>query len=249
MIGTEVEGLWLRRYHEAPGARVRLVCLPHAGGSASFYFPVSAALAPAIEVVAVQYPGRQDRRREACVGDLHELARQIHDVLGPDDGTPTALFGHSMGAALGFEIARFMEPTRPAAHLFVSGRRSPTRPRTETVHLLDDDGLLADVKALSGTDGRVFDDDELLRMALPAIRSDYRAAERYTYTPGAPLSCPISAFTGDTDPKAAVAEVQAWAEVTTGGCDVEVFPGGHFFLTEYSSAILATVSARLAGTV
>ncbi|MEY9893890.1 surfactin synthase thioesterase subunit [Catenulispora sp. MAP12-49] len=56
--------LWIRRYHPSPDAPVRLLCLPHAGGSASFFRAVSQALAPKVEVLAVQYPGRQDRRGE-----------------------------------------------------------------------------------------------------------------------------------------------------------------------------------------
>src|SRR5947207_7750544 len=100
------DGLWIRRFHPAPPGTPRLVCLPHAGGSASFYFPVSRALSPAVDVLAVQYPGRQDRRHERCVDNIPELAAQVLAVLRPWLTGPTALFGHSMGASLAFELAR-----------------------------------------------------------------------------------------------------------------------------------------------
>ncbi|MEU5950212.1 alpha/beta fold hydrolase [Micromonospora sp. NPDC047465] len=243
-------GLWVRRFHPAPAGAPRLVCLPHAGGSASFYFPVSRALSPAVEVLAIQYPGRQDRRHEPCVGTIPELARQVFGVLKPWLDQPLAIFGHSMGATLGFEVARLMEAEtgRPAAHLFPSGRRAPSCHRHETVHLLDDEGLLADMKKLSGTNAAVLGDPELLRAALPAIRNDYRAAETYEYTPGPALSCPVTVFTGDDDPKATVDEAKAWEQHTTGAFDLHVFPGGHFFLAQHQAAILRTISAALART-
>ncbi|WP_416904043.1 thioesterase II family protein [Micromonospora echinospora] len=243
-------GLWVRRFHPAPAGAPRLVCLPHAGGSASFYFPVSRALSPAVEVLSVQYPGRQDRRQEPCVDNLPELARQVFRVLRPWLDQPLAIFGHSMGATLGFEVARLMEAETgtSAAHLFPSGRRAPSCHRDETVHLLDDEGLLADVKKLSGTNSAVLGDPDMLRAALPAIRNDYRAAETYEYTPGPKLSCPVTVFTGDDDPKTTVDEARAWQEHTNGPFDMHVFPGGHFFLAQHQPAILRTLSTALTRT-
>ena len=75
------DGLWCRRFQAAPDAAHRLICLPHAGGSASYYVPVATALAPHVDVVALQYPGRQDRRREPLVDDIGTLADRVHDVV------------------------------------------------------------------------------------------------------------------------------------------------------------------------
>src|ERR1700678_2657260 len=92
------DGLWCRRYRPAKNAAARLVCLPHAGGSAAFFLPVSAALSPAGgDVVAVQYPGRQDRRAEPPIGDMAVLADQLYEVLRREPQIPTTIFGHSMG--------------------------------------------------------------------------------------------------------------------------------------------------------
>ncbi|MGC4807526.1 thioesterase II family protein [Micromonospora sp. DT233] len=241
---------WVRRFHPASAGARRLVCLPHAGGSASFYFPVSRALSPAVEVLAIQYPGRQDRGHEPCVESVPELARRVFAALRPWLDEPLAIFGHSLGASVGFELARLMEAEHgtPAAHLFASGRRAPSVARHETVHLLDDEGLLADVRRLSGALSAVLDDAELLRAVLPAIRSDYRAAETYEYVPGPRLTCPVTVFTGDADPRTTVDEAKAWERHTTGPFDLQVLPGGHFFLTEHQPAVLRTVSTTLART-
>ncbi|NGO72894.1 thioesterase II family protein [Streptomyces boncukensis] len=236
---------WLRAYAPAPDAPIRLVCLPHAGGSASFWRPVATALSPKVDVVAVQYPGRQDRRHEPFVDDLHELARRVHDVLAALEDRPTALFGHSMGATLAFEVAQLMEPHRPAVHLFVSGRRAPSVQRDESMHLRDDDALLAEMRAMDGTDSALLQDEEIMRMALPVVRNDYRAAETYTWTPGEPLSCPVTALVGDDDPKAAVPEVEAWARHSSGPFAMEVVSGGHFALVDHSDRVLELVTGAL----
>jgi surfactin synthase thioesterase subunit len=225
----------------------RLICLPHAGGSASFYFPVSQKLSGTLEVIAVQYPGRQDRRHEPCVDDLRTLASAVFDVVRPLADRPLALFGHSMGATLGFEVARLLTERAGVAlaNLFVSGRAAPSSGRNERVHLLGDRGLLADVRLLAGTDSRVLGDEETLRLALPAIRADYRAAENYRYQPAPPLSCPITAFAGDADPKATVDEVRAWRGHTSATFDLTTFPGGHFFLVRHRDEILRAIVAAL----
>jgi len=231
--------LWLRRYAPAPEADTVLVCFPHAGGSATFYASMARALAPAIDVLAVQYPGRQDRRATPCIDDLGTLAAAVLPSITPWTGRRIALFGHSMGAVVAFETARLLEEAGvDIASLIVSGRRAPSRHRDEFVHRRDDDGMIEELKSLAGTDTAVLGDEELIRMVLPAIRGDYRAAESYRYRPGAPLRCPVVALTGDNDPKAGLDEVEAWQEHTAGRFRFRQWPGGHFYLSQYQAEVL-----------
>ena len=231
--------LWLRRYAPAPEADTVLVCFPHAGGSATFYASMARALAPAIEVLAVQYPGRQDRRATPCIGDLGTLAAAVLPSIMPWTGRRIALFGHSMGAVVAFETARRLEEAGvDIASLIVSGRRAPSRHRDEVVHRRDDEGMIEELKSLAGTDTAVLGDEELIRMVLPTIRGDYRAAESYHYQPGTPLRCPVAALTGDNDPKAGLDEVEAWQEHTAGRFRFRQWPGGHFYLFQYQAEVL-----------
>ncbi|MFE2727629.1 thioesterase II family protein [Kitasatospora sp. NPDC059327] len=237
---------WIRRYHpKAPGG-IRLAVLPHAGGSASYYFALSAALPGGVEALCVQYPGRQDRRGEPAVTDLEQLADQVADVLEPLAEGPFALFGHSMGATLGFEVVRRLE-RRGAAPLalFASARRGPAVLREERVHLLDDDGLLAEVAALSGTDARLMADQEIRDLLLPAIRADYTAVETYRCAPDARIGCPTVALVGDRDPRVGRDDARAWGRQTEGAFSLEVFDGGHFYVADHVEAVAGLVGRTL----
>ncbi|MFK8844240.1 thioesterase II family protein [Streptomyces sp. Ac-502] len=249
MTTTTAEGLWARCYHPAPDRPRQLVCFPHAGGSATFYFPVSAELSPVAEVLSVQYPGRQDRRNETSPGTVTAMADRVYAALRDRIGSrPTAFFGHSMGAMVAFEVARRLEADGgELTHLFASGRRAPSRYRAESVHRRDDDGIVAELKRLSGTDTSVLGDEELLRMVLPAVRSDYTAVETYRCDPGAAIKAPITALTGDNDPLTTVEEAEDWRAHTTGAFDLRVYPGGHFFLSSQAPAVLAVLREHLSG--
>lgn len=231
---------WIRRYHPAPSAGARLVCFPHAGGSASYYRPLSAQLVSRLDTAVVQYPGRQDRRGEPPVTDIAVLAEHVATALSADpDDRPLALFGHSMGALAAYEVALRLQ--RPPVALVVSGKRAPSTAVPETVHLLDDAGILAGLRGLSGTDAVLFSEPELQAMALPALRADYAALGAYRWTPRPSPACPITVLGGDRDPLAPVPELAEWGGHTSAGLTMEIFPGGHFYLTDHLPAVASAI--------
>ncbi|MFF6808264.1 alpha/beta fold hydrolase [Streptomyces sp. NPDC012616] len=250
-MSSTTDNLWVRRFRPSSEAAERLVCFPHAGGSASFYLPVAAALSPGVDVAAIQYPGRQDRRHEPGPASIAALADEVCAALAEwDDDRPMTFFGHSMGALVAFEVARRMERAGAGpVRLFASGRRAPSRVRNESVHMRDDDGVIAELRALAGTDAQVLQDEELLRMVLPAIRSDYRAVETYRCEPGAAVRCPVTVLTGDADPRTSLEEARAWGEHTGAAPDVRVFSGGHFFLSERPAEVLAVLNEHFTAAV
>lgn len=240
--------LWVRSYHQAPRPVARLVCFPHAGGSASYFFPVSAALSPQLDVRAIQYPGRQDRRSDPFIDTIDGLADQLHlalrSVVGAPGGLPVVFFGHSMGAVLAFEVTRRFEAAGgpgPAV-IIASGRRAPSRTRDENVHLRSDEGIVKEMRTLGGTDSRVLSDPELLEMVLPAIRNDYRAVERYSREPDVRVAAPIVILTAHDDPRTTIEEALAWGEHTTGESELHTFAGGHFYLEQQQKDVLNVIS-------
>lgn len=225
-----------------------LVCLPHAGGSASYFFRFSAELHPSIEVLAVQYPGRQDRRDEPCMESVDELARHVVRATEPywREGR-LALFGHSLGASVAYEVARILEQEHGVRldGLYVSGRQAPSRTQDRVVHRLDDRNFLSAIQRLNGTDDAIFQNEELVRMVLPALRSDYKAAETYAYRPGPKLDCPVMALAGDSDPEAPLAEVAEWRRFTNGSFCLRAYPGGHFYLNSQWDELCNDISDHL----
>ncbi|MEU3403707.1 alpha/beta fold hydrolase [Streptomyces sp. NPDC006670] len=238
---------WIRQFHPAPQARMRLLCLPHAGGSASAYFALSRTLTPEVEVLSVQYPGRQDRRSEPLLGSIGELRDGIAGALEPWRDRPLALFGHSMGAVLAYELARLLsrDGGTPPAHLFVSGRGNPAQRVEMPLDELDDRAMIAALDDLGGTSIGLLDDEEVLRMVAPAIRSDYRAVRTYRHTPGPLLPCPVTALVGDADAMAAVEEVEKWRDHTSADFRLKVFQGGHFYLSNQFQKVGELVYDRL----
>ncbi|MFJ5309712.1 thioesterase II family protein [Streptomyces sp. NPDC088350] len=244
VTSAQQDSLWIRRYHPRPHSDVRLVCLPHAGGSASFFYPVATAMPASVDVLALQYPGRQDRRTEPCLTSVSEIADQVVTALVPWADRPLLFFGHSLGATLGFEVARRLEREHGIvlAGLFVSARRAPSRKRWETVHQRSDAGIIDEMRRLNGTDVGLLTDPDVLDMVLPAIRADYQAVETYEYEPGPKLRCPVVCLVGDDDPKVDQDEARAWSEHTEGSFELRVFTGGHFYLSSHQTAIVDLIA-------
>jgi surfactin synthase thioesterase subunit len=245
-VSTDV-GQWLRRFQPGPPVGPRLILLPHAGGSASFFLSMSKALSSVAEVCAVQYPGRQDRRAEPAYTGIAPLADRLAEVLADLDDRPLAFFGHSMGAIVGFEVVRRLTAAgRPAPFvLFASGRRAPSALRDEAFHRLADSAFVEEIGGLGGTDPRILAEPELLEMVLPPTRADYQAIETYSPAPDAVISTPVIVMIGDSDPRVTTAEAELWRKHTTASCELRHFPGGHFYLLDQQAAVIETLAAVL----
>jgi surfactin synthase thioesterase subunit len=241
--------VWVRRFHEAGNACTRLVCFPHAGGSASYFFRLSAALSPEFNVCAIQYPGRQDRRNEPFVETIDDLADCIYAALNPVIDGPVALFGHSMGAVVAFEVARRFEERAQITPttVFVSARRGPSRLGDEAMQLGDDADLVEKMCELGGTDPRLLSDPGVLEMILPAFRNDVRALEQYWQSPNVRISAPIVVMTAVDDPWTTMEDAMAWHEHTSGSGTTHTFDGGHFYLERHAHRVSTVIAETLRG--
>ncbi|WP_225829133.1 thioesterase II family protein [Streptomyces naphthomycinicus] len=240
---------WLNRYRPVRAPRLRLVCFPHAGGAAGVFRRWTEELPPDVELVAVQYPGRQERFDEPCVEDMTTLADRITDALTSVLDRPVALFGHSMGAAVAYEVTRRLEARRLArpVHLFVSGAVSPLEPRQRRdLHLRDDDGMVEGLTELGGMDEAVLADAELLRLVLPCVRADLRLIETYRPAHLPSLATPVTAYTGTADAHVPREGAAAWRDLTSAEFNLRVFPGGHFYLIGQEPEVVGDVCTRLA---
>ncbi|MEO3810449.1 alpha/beta fold hydrolase [Sphaerisporangium sp. B11E5] len=246
---TPVRSDWLRQFVPAAAGAPCLVVFPHAGGSAGFFTPLAHALAPAVRVLAVQYPGRLDRRPEPAVEDVRALARAAMEAIAEEPVTARlAFFGHSMGALVAFEAALLGERGSGTAPdlLLASGARAPHLTRVNPAILGDDRALIEEVLFLGGTSRQALEDEDLLDLVLPPLRSDYRALRAYLPEPGARVRCPITALLGDHDPRVGLAEADRWRDHTHGRFRLLTFPGDHFYLTPRRHEVADAVRLALA---
>ncbi|MBW5420659.1 alpha/beta fold hydrolase [Streptomyces sp. BG9H] len=240
---------WFRRHGASAAPRKRLLILPHAGGSASFYQAWGDAFDDDTEVLVARYPGRHDRMAEPCIDRMEVLADEITAALLPLTDVPLTLFGHSMGASLAYETALRLEhrhTVRPEA-LHVSSRKAPHRLTPRALHLQGDEALIAEVRGLGGTDSSLLDNLDLREMVLPAIRADFTIVGTYGPRSATPLGCPVYAYVGDRDPSITEDDMAAWADVAPAGFALRVLPGDHFYLVERRQELVRAVTERLAG--
>ncbi|MFG3619879.1 thioesterase II family protein [Nocardia sp. NPDC047654] len=250
MAGGSTDSEWLRTLRSEAVARQHLLCFPPGGGSATAYRDLAQRFGAGVAVLAVQYPGRQDRLGEDPITDLIALADRIAEaVLAQGRIARLSLFGHSMGATVAFETARRLERAgQPVATLFVSGRPAPTFEETQRLHLASDDELIDDLVRLAADPAPL----ELLRaepglaeLVLPAVRADYRAVETYRYQPGEPLRAGIAALVSTEDPTMRPEQADEWRAHTSGGFDRATFPGGHFYLDEHVTEVAGFIARHL----
>jgi pyochelin biosynthetic protein PchC len=192
-------GLWLRALRPRPDARLRLVCFAHAGAGAGFFRTWPDLAPPSVEVLAVQYAGREDRIREPCAIAMDALADPIATALAAIADRPLALFGHSLGAAVAYEVALRLQAagTRPVT-LFASGRRAPQLHRPSTRHLDSDGTLWQSLRTLGGTTEEILEHAGLRALVLPILRSDYSVSETWRPCPDGVLDADVVAYVGDT---------------------------------------------------
>ncbi|MFJ4624014.1 thioesterase II family protein [Streptomyces sp. NPDC088812] len=229
---TGIQETWLRCADPRPAAGRRLVCFPHAGGSAAFYRDWGRHL-PDLEVHAVSYPGRAERIEEEPRTDLRRLAREIADALERLADRPLLLFGHSMGAVVALETARELQARGVVpAHLYASGSRNAPLPEPEADDAADEDeeSLTARLLHLGGTDPGLARDPLFRELVLPYLRADgqmFRSHAR-DFRPLPRLDCPVTSIVGDADPDA---DRRPWSDLTTGTFQERTVPGGdHFYL-------------------
>lgn len=245
---TRMDGkTWFRKYSTTPTPRRRLVVLPHAGGTASFFHAWGRAFDGDTEVLVAKYPGRQERIAEPCVDSMDVLADQVTAALLPFADVPMTLFGHSMGASLAYEVALRLEERHAVtpAGLHVSSRKAPHRLTPRDLHEKGDAALIAELRRLGGTDTALLDDPDIRELVLPAVRADFTIVGTYGPRAAIPVGCPVHAWIGDADPSTPAREMEAWGDVAPRGFQLRVLPGGHFYLVEQHDVLVREVSGQL----
>jgi surfactin synthase thioesterase subunit len=228
--------------------RLRLICFAYAGGSSEIFRGWVEHLDADIELIAVRLPGRGARLRDALHDTWPAIVDDCTRALAPYLGEPHALFGHSFGGRLAYEIAQNTRARHPTQcrRLFIGGCRSPDSPQARPyLHELSETAFREALRTMSGTPAAVLEDERMMNLMLPALRGDMRLAELWHDWHDAPLDVPLHVYYGHHDTTDDAQSVSGWSRFTTAGCEQVGFDGAHFFLDSHREPLLAHMLSRL----
>jgi len=228
-----LESDWFEHLSRSRTPLSRLFCFPYAGGSADVYRNWAGWFPQQLDLCLVHLPGRGRNMNKRAFCRLIPLVAEIVGHISLLTDIPYALYGHSMGALLSFEVARVLSSRQGSGpkHLFVSGCRAPQYPRDDPKTFnLPRDAFLAELKKLNGTPEEVFAHAELIDLLIDLLRADFELVQTYEYHPGAPLSCPITVYGGMGDEHVSAEACHLWKKQTSANCTVRMFRGNHFFI-------------------
>ncbi|MFJ4283639.1 thioesterase II family protein [Streptomyces massasporeus] len=225
-----------------------LLCLPFAGGGAGFYRAWKDLPDHAPRIVPLQLPGREEQFVEEPFRDVADAADALARTAAEQaEGGPVALFGHSLGAVLAFELARRLErhPAVRLSHLFVSGSPGPWTGRTHRATGLDDDEFLDRVQEFAGYEHDALADPDMRELLLPVLRADVEMHENYKPDTHEPLRTPVTSLRGADDGLVSRAQAGEWRQATSGAFRLAELPGGHMYLTDSPLPLIDAVTAEL----
>ncbi len=228
--------LWMPRLSLSP--RLRLFCLPYAGGSASIYRGWFDMVPADIDLCPIQLPGREARFAESLIDDPQTLLDELHQAVQPWLDRPFVLLGYSMGGLIAHALARRLQTSGGPTpqRLVVAACSSPDHSTGVDPDQMSDAEFAAYVRTLGGTPEAVFEHAELLELLLPLLKADFRLVRRLRAAAQIPsdtvrrLDCPITALAAHGDAHATPQQVARWADFTQGGAHVTSIPGEHFAL-------------------
>ncbi|WP_343746109.1 alpha/beta fold hydrolase [Chitinophaga sp.] len=227
--------------------KVKLFCFPYAGGSAAVFNKWHRQLLPFVELVPVELAGRGKRMQEPLYRSVDEMVDDVYRIIKDDVRKGHyALYGHSMGSMIAFELAqRIVHDNLPVPlHIFFSGRGAPgVKGKPEKNYaLMTDDEFRAEVMQLGGTPREFFEYPELLEIFLPLLKNDFRLADEERYDRETkPLPCDISVFLGKDD-ELTPEQCDGWKKHNHTLCSVVYFEGGHFFIHDDTDQILDCIN-------
>ena len=238
---------WILRYQPPPEPQRRLFCFPFAGGTASIYRGWQPALSPDVELCAIQLPGRETRFAEPAFNNMAALLEAMFNDLLPWLDKPYALFGHSLGAIIAFELQQAVRDLglNGPQHFFASGHRGPHIPDPDApIHDLPAEAFLIALRTFSGTPEVILQNEEIMAIFGPILRADMQVDNDYLNARPQPLDCPLTVYGGQSDNIVSQAHLESWRRVAGPNFSIQSFEGDHFLLKTNQNSLLEHLKQR-----
>ena len=229
-------------------SKIKLFCIPHAGGSAAAYSKWQNYINPSIEICPIELAGRGKRFKEEPYNNIGEAVEDIYNIIKKDLDREYAFFGHSMGSLIAYELTHYIMQlkNKPPKHIFFSGRKAPNVIyENNSIHKLSEDNLKKKLLEFSGTPKEVLDNEHMCKVFLKILRQDFKICELYTYKNEYPkLNCNITILNGNRD-DIKINHIAFWKQHTSKACYIYFFKGGHFYIDDNMGKVASIINSTL----
>lgn len=240
---------WLVFFNRKPNAVARLFCFHYGGGSASAFRQWEDYLPSSVELAAIQLPGRESRFNEPYERQIVSLSGNLINLISGYLDKPYVVFGHSLGAIVGYEWIRALKASRlPQPELFIpSGMPAPKYVEDEVPigNLPENEFVETLSKNYGETLANLLKQQKIRDVFIPQLRADFQLLENYRFKSGEVFDCPIFSLAGIDEKNISEEKMLDWSRCTTAQLITKRFPGGHFFIHSAQEEVLQTIANKL----
>ncbi|MDN4524090.1 thioesterase II family protein [Fictibacillus fluitans] len=229
--------------------KTQLFCIPYAGASATMYMPWTNLVEDHIHIRPVELAGRGSRFDEPPSLNFSDaLDDVLQQIIPLADKGPYAIFGHSMGAVLAFEVYyQLLNKKYPKpSHLFLSGRPAPReKSKKNGLHQMIRDKLNKFFILKGGIPKELAKHPDLAKSFRKVLQSDLGWMASYHFQPKpVKVDCPVTIFCGLGD-RIRREDAAAWNNYVSSPCTITWIEGDHFFLNSYTQELVSSINQAI----
>ena len=226
--------------------------MPYAGANRYAYKVLENEFPSSIIIHPLELPGRGMRFTEKLLTSLDAAVEDIYMQMSPFLQSPYAIFGHSLGAVLGYLVTRkiLSYNIHPPFHLFCSGRSGLWNENPQAWYLLPSVEFWGKISGLGGLPEPLSMNDEIKIIFEPILRADFemvQSVEQKKHLMAVPMGIPVTVFLGEDD--RITNEPSSWHKYTIEAPVLHYFRGGHFFFLENQRRLVQLILETLQETM
>jgi surfactin synthase thioesterase subunit len=224
----------------------QLFMLPFGGGNETSYAKFESYLDSSITMVNGEAPGKGRRIKEPLLKNIYLIAEEYYRQFKPLIKEPYAIYGHSMGAYLTHIITqRIREDNLPLPkHLFLTSKIAPSRNYNKKRSVMTNEQFITHLKELKGMPDAVLNNEELLQIFLPVIRTDFDAIDNYKYIAQRPYPVDMTVICGSNE-NVPDDQLTDWQKETSGEFHFSRWEGDHFWIFDHLPELCKLINHTL----
>lgn len=231
-----MENSWIKVNSNRINSKYKLVCIPYAGSGASIFHRWQKAIGDEVEILPVQLPGREKRINEECITDCKKAVEYIiKELIDLIDGHEFAIFGHSMGGVIAYELCRQLQKNYNIYPkiCFISASHIEGDNEKKYLSKLNDDDFVEQLRQFGGINDQILKFSEFKDVFVKILKNDFRLIENYRVSENDKIiHVPMRTYMGTDDNLVLKESVDNWRGYTDLEYTCRVFEGNHFFISD-----------------